>query len=178
MHNVAAFFNDRAAAERALAHVQERHGRLAGRAVLLGPDDADATRFARQARLWRSRRPTGEDTVWPRPPLSAAIGGLTAAVFAAATLSFSSLLSVPALLALAAALVVAGAALGYAGARWAYRGTRPGGPFDDTLRRHLADGHWAIVAHGLPPARGTAVVAMLQAECASWCAEEPLAHRI
>lgn len=172
---MAGFYPQEADGRDALRHLRLSLGLLPSQLVLLRPADAGGRRFARLARRWRTgQRPdqaAGAGLCWLSAGLGALLAGVLAVLLAGLDLSDERHL---AMLLLSIGLgAAAGAALGR-------RLARPAPPrrFDSSVRRQLAHGCWAVVAHGVPWASQAAVLAHLRASSIKWCAVAPRPARI
>ena len=172
---MAGFYQHEADGREAMRHLRLSLGLLPSQLVLLRPTDAGNRRFARLARRWAAGQhpsgPANGGLRWLLAGSSALLGGLLAGLLAGpGQLDARHVLTMLLASGLGAA---AGAALGR-------QLVRPPTPrrFDSSVHRQLADGCWAVVAHGVPWATQAAVVTHLRASSVKWCAVAPRPARI
>lgn len=172
---MAGFYQHEADGRAAMRHLRLSLGLLPSQLVLLRPADAGSRRFARLMRHWAAgpspSRAPGAGLRWLSAGLGALLAGQLAGLLAGPGLSDARHLLV---LLLSSGLgAAAGAALGQRLGR-----PPPPGRFDSSVRRQLADGYWAVVAHNVPWASQAAVVTHLRASSVKWCAVAPRPSRI
>ena len=172
---MAGFYQHEADGRDAMRHLRLSLGLLPSQLVLLRPADAGSRRFARLARRWavgqRRSRAAGGGLRWLAAGLGALLAGLLVGLLPGPGISDEAHLAM---------LLLALGLGGGAGLAVGHRLARPVPPrrFDSSVRRQLADGCWAVVAHGVPWASQAAVVTHLRASSVKWCAVAPRPARI
>lgn len=172
---IAGFYEDESQARQALLELRDVHHLSSSQVLLMGPRDASPARFAWRSRQWAGRWSTEGRQHAGDLGMSALLGALLAGVVAVLllVLEFGAPVAMsprwwrPAGWLVAA--VLAGAAVG-AGSVALADGTQRPRQFDGNVKRQLAAGRWAVVAHGMPMGRQAGVLSLLRASGRHWSA--------
>ena len=170
---VAGFYANERVAREVLGHLRVHHGLTPQQTTLLSPQDKSSLRMVWYARRWAGRWPFNGGSYSGNIALAALFVAVALLGLAGLWLTLDYVVRAEGLLQglilpwlLVCAAIVAAAALLLMQARL----PRPQ-QFDASVRRQLAIGNWAVVAHGIHPVRQTEVVAVLQHGSTAWSAE-------
>jgi hypothetical protein len=170
---MAGFYGQESDARAAAGRMRHDQGLRSAQVLLLGPHDAAAARFAKQARRWAGGPQSGLGVPWA---LAGLAGLLALAVAAGNWLVETDMSNGMFWLVLLLAVLSGGLIAGLAAASW------PEPPrvrrFENSIQQQLGEGFWALVVHGVPVGRQPAVVALLRGSSLRWCAVALPASRL
>jgi len=179
---IASYYRSEDQARSALSHLRAANGLAQMQSTFWRPADAGSLKLRWQSRRWLGRWPFDAGSTAVTLGLTACFAGLFGLVLWAFWWTLGHLLAEPIPGAgslswwVLAALFGAGVcvALAVAGSGRML----PSNHFDRHVRRQLASGNWAIVAHDIPAHRQAAVLALMQHGCADWSAAAQAARRL
>ena len=147
----------------------KHHGLKVSNLVLLGPQDAEPVRFARQVRRWNGRWSGGHPNAPSLPVFLASLSGL---LLLAITAGWWVLDGDAPLGWLLAGLVVLTGGIGWLGMQLVRPWSEPlrTRRFETSVRRQLLQGAWALVVHEMPRHRQAGAMALLRGASLRWCA--------